>query len=227
MTADHTNQTKRLSVKYPFSFSSACVKTNKNLIQTICTLFLLNFIYACSSLPQHSVKEFNKLQQVSEWQVRGKVLLRNEKEKVSGYFFWHQNRKDYTLSVNSFIGTNVFSLKYEKGLATLQVDGKTYKNANPEQLVYQVTGQVLPVNNLANWMLGNVNTARPAFSQVKQNEKQQLSEFHYQASSFQPKWHVKYNQYQISQGLNVPSSMTVNAVGNKIKLTINDWEFIR
>mgnify|MGYP005991178507 CR=1 FL=1 len=194
-------------------------------------LFLIFSVTGCSISPSKNTQTFSSLNDVSHWQARGKVLLKNKDNKVSGNFFWQQKDKNFTLSLNSFIGTNILTLKSDNGLTTLEVDGKKYKDTDPELLVYRVTGQQIPVKTLADWMLALVASNNVNSNYVNDieyfEENKNLRSFSYQLNEFSPKWQVTYMQYQVHQGLTIPSDININTKKDKIKLSINSWEFIR
>lgn len=232
----------------PFNVINNVTKfvTSSASFRVLVSLVVLSLISACSTFsfdtsPNKPVNVTSALQ-LKEWQARGKVLLKNNNEKVSGYFFWHQNDDDFTLSLNSFIGTNVLTLSFQNQQAELQVDGKTYKGRDPETLIYRVTGNQIPVNTMSKWMMANVDTDSSNITQVSYFDEKQVEEFSTnkdnarsvkRLSSFvfksqqNQQWQVKYKSYKSQGLLTLPNTLNVQTSQHRIKLTINDWEFIR
>ncbi|NVK26371.1 MAG: outer membrane lipoprotein LolB [Gammaproteobacteria bacterium] len=196
-------------------------------LRSILLFFIIALMSACTSFDRSSSPspKVTHVNQLIEWQARGKVLLKNEQEKVSGYFFWHKNGDDFTLSLNSFIGTNVLTLNVKNGLSTLEVDGNSYQGNDPESLIYEVTGNNIPVSTLSSWLLGDVNNNNGYISDKKVVQKR-LQSFNYQAP-YEPAWLVKYDDYKLVDKLQLPHKLNVQNAKSRIKLTINDWEFIR
>ena len=208
-----------------------------HLVKTLFVFIALSILSACTTLtdvPSNAPLKLSSVKDLQEWQARGKVLLKHSDEKVSGYFFWHQNNESFTLSLNSFIGTNVLTLTFQDKLATLKVDGKTYKGVDPERLIYHVTGNKIPVNTMSNWMLANVSKKSKFVSQIKylsnanveDTSKPNIKSFVYNKAQNQT-WLVTYNSYKPKDTLMLPNTLNVQTSAHKIKLTINDWEFIR
>lgn len=148
-------------------------------------------------------------------------MLKNNKDKLSGYFFWQQKQNgDFKLVVTSFIGTNLMTLDYVNNNTSLKLDGKTYEGQNPEFLVYELTGSYIPVRNLANWMLGQ---APESATKTVTNNK--MTDFQYTDNNAK-NWQVSYKTYQNVSLLTLPEKITIEGLDNRIKLTINEWELL-
>lgn len=194
---------QRLSSLYKFAF----------------VIFYTLLLNACANKPNKTIR-FSSVDSLTEWQARGKVLLNNGKDKVSGYFYWHQVGNDYSLFVNSFIGTNILKLEVKNQQATLEADDKTYKSNNPELLIFKLTGNLLPVNSLSNWMIGQA----PEGKALDYNQ-QRLNSFVF--TNKQQTWQVSYQAFTQTGLLELPTKMKIKSQQHSIKLNINDWELIR
>lgn len=177
-------------------------------------------IQGCATKPQQMIDIAN-VDEVSNWNARGKLLIKNNKDKLSGYFFWQQQKNgDFKLVITSFIGTSLMTMEYKQGLAEVKIDGKTHQGNNPEFLIYQLTGSYIPVSNLSDWML-----AKAPETATKTVEQNQLKKFNYKDTHHND-WQVSYQSYQTVALLELPKQMTINGLGNRIKLTVNDWEIL-
>lgn len=193
----------------------------KAFYKRLFTLCLVLILQACSLSPNQRQMDVSHLDQLQNWNARGKLLIRNNKEKLSGYFFWQQQASgDYKLVINSFLGINLMTLDYQNGQTTIQLDGKTYKGADPEQLVFELTGSFIPVSHLSQWMLARA----PERAQTDYRDEQLIA-FDY-AGTDQTLWRVDYQSYQMASNLSLPNKMTIKGLNNRIKLTINEWEFL-
>lgn len=202
---------KRARMSYLKSFSVRIV---------ICAL-LFSFIQGCATAPRQALQNVSNIEQVSHWQARGKLLIKNSQDKLSGYFFWQQQGEhDFKLVITSFIGTSLMTLDYQNQLARIQIDGKSYTETNPERLLYRLTGNYIPVRHMAKWMLGQAPE-----DATKQNQGQQLQSFIYHDAGNND-WQVNYQSYQAVSQLNLPQKMTIQGLDSRIKLTINDWELL-
>lgn len=177
-------------------------------------------IQACATKPA-LLSKVDSIEQLENWNARGKLLLKNNKDKLSGYFFWQQKRDgNFKLVITSFIGTNLMTLNYSDGSTDLKIDGKSYQGQHPELLVYQLTGSYIPVRNLAQWML-----AQAPKNAEKSMKAGKLSGFTYKDSN-NKNWQVKYQTYKSVAELSLPEKITIEGLNNRIKLTINDWELL-
>lgn len=177
-------------------------------------------IQACATKPQQNL-DVTSVEQLTDWNARGKLLLKNNKDKLSGYFFWQQkNNGDFKLAITSFIGTNLMSLTYADQHTELTLDGKQYRGENPEQLIYQLTGSYIPVRNMAKWML-----AQAPSSAEKSISEQQLKGFSYKDDNAN-QWQIEYQTYQKVALLTLPEKVIIEGLDNRIKLTINEWELL-
>lgn len=183
-------------------------------------LFLSLLIQGCATKPAQII-DFASIDEISNWNARGKLLIKNNKDKLSGYFFWQQQKNgDFKLVITSFIGTSLMTMEYQQGLAEVKIDGKTHQGSNPEFLIYQLTGSYIPVSNMANWML-----AKAPETASKTVEQNQLKNFNYRDTHLND-WQVSYQSYQTIALLELPKQLTINGLGNRIKLTVHDWEIL-
>ncbi len=192
----------------------------RRLQQVTFLLFFSLLIQGCATKPAQII-DFANIDEISNWNARGKLLIKNNKDKLSGYFFWQQQKNgDFKLVITSFIGTSLMTMEYQQGLAEVKIDGKTHQGNNPEFLIYQLTGSYIPVSNLADWML-----AKAPASASKTVEQNQLKSFNYKDTHLND-WQVSYQSYQTIALLELPKQLTINGLGNRIKLTVNDWELL-
>ena len=184
------------------------------------TLLLISLLVlqACATKPIVN-QNINKVEQINQWQARGKLLVKNGKEKMSGYFFWQQyNSEEFKLVITSFIGTNVLTLEHKLGNSQLQIDGKTYNGSKPEHLIARLTGNYIPVTYLANWMLAK---SPPSAKTNYINDSLTRFEHLDKANAL---WTVKYQNYQAVGQVSLPQNMTVKGLNSSIKLSINNWD---
>jgi len=189
-------------------------------MKVITTIVVIAFIQACATQPKQ-LSNVSDIAQVSHWNARGKLLIRNNKDKLSGYFFWQQQgEQDFKLVITSFIGTNLMTLTYKDAFTEIKLDGETYTGKDPEQLVYELTQSYIPVKHMASWMLAKAPKEAEATK-----TKELLTSFTYQDPSLNT-WQVAYQSYKTVSSMSLPEKMTINGLNNRIKLTINDWELL-
>ncbi len=203
-----------------FANSQSIASLLSHRTKLIFSVIFVVLLQACATKPLQ-LKDVANIAELKNWNARGKLLLTNNKDKLSGYFFWQQNQNgDFKLVITSFIGTNLMTLDYQNRQTEIKLDGKTHKGAHPEQLVYNLTGSYIPVLNMATWML-----AQAPESAAQKSENGQLKSFNYRDDSFN-NWQIDYQSYKPVSQLNLPEKMTIKGLNNRIKITINEWELL-
>lgn len=187
----------------------------------ILLVFLL-FITGCaqqistSSVPNEQWRE--QLSTVKDFNAEGKMAFISPEDRQSANFIWQQLDKDYSLSLNTFIGTNVLKLTQQDQLASVLYDGKEYQSADAQQLVYQLSGWVLPMDEPQQWLLGNIAAQDAQFDQL-----QRLTQASWQSPNGLT-WQIKYSNYEAYNGVWLPSRISLIQDNIRVKLQINDWQ---
>lgn len=174
----------------------------------------------CVSLTPPPNQNITNISQLSQWHASGRILLKQDKEKTSGYFYWQHSNKQSRFSINSFIGTNILTLSINDEGASLQIDGKQYHGSNADELVYRMTGMIIPVAHLSTWITGRQLGGE---QDVVLNTNNTLKQFVY-PESIQP-WQVNYAKYASIKGINLPNSVSLKTSDTSIKLAISKWQF--
>jgi len=160
----------------------------------------------------------DSLQKIKNWTARGKMMVADNKERVSGYFYWQQNGRDFSFSLDTIIGTNLFSLEYKDGISIVKADGKQYKGSDPQTLIYKLTGHQLPISNMPNWLLGKVgeDVINPNYDQ-----NQRITSFNYQANF--KTWLINYVNWEPRPPLFLPKTLNLSTDTNRVKISVSSW----
>lgn len=190
-------------------------------------LIIINSSVGCTSIDDgYSVQSNNNLPkqkaQLTQWQVSGRILISTAEDKHSGYYYWQQNEETFTLSVNSFLGTNILTLKSDTDKSSLKFDGDTYYDQDASILLYRLTGNYVPVHNFKYWLLG-LTTGQE--SNIESDSTGQVSSFDFFSLS-NTKWQVQYASGEITSGYILPKQVTVKGQKTKIKMSLSTWELI-
>ena len=128
----------------------------------VITVILLTgvFLSACSTAPkgpQHAVNltaQLEKVAEIQRWQMRGKIAFKQGNEAVSLNLVWKNDSGDFDFRLSNFLGVSMVDLNVTSEQSTLVVDGETYYDAEPESLIYNTTGIIIPVAPLLSWVKG-------------------------------------------------------------------------
>ncbi|WCH23961.1 lipoprotein insertase outer membrane protein LolB [Aeromonas salmonicida] len=193
------------------------------------TLFLRIFTFGCLLLlagctttqPQRDQvnwqKERTRLEQLSHWQLSGKMAIITAQQKGSARVNWQQNGDDYRLNLTSLIGTHILELSRSKGEITLiDNEGNPHQSQDAEALIYQLTGWDIPVQGLPEWIKG-----LPGKAEFELNSDSSL------ASVRDGQWQIVYGDYRDQDGYRLPHLLTMTGQGSRLKLQINQWTLAR
>lgn len=209
--------------------------TNKITIMTkkLSTLLTILFLlYGCASnknIEQSQPIEYqskeariNKVKKIQQWQINGKIafIQQNERESASLFWLYDQSNEKQTLKLTTYLGINVLSLNSEKDIHAVEIDGENYQHENLDQLIYSLTGLMLPTKALPYWLKGL------AFSDndlVVYNENSglpsKLTSF-YQGNE----WQINYKKYQRVDEVNLAHQFTIKQNNLTIKIVLNQWK---
>ncbi|WP_241904122.1 lipoprotein insertase outer membrane protein LolB [Shewanella sp. 10N.286.52.B9] len=192
----------------------------KHLLLMSCLL-----LTACSIRPPHTLAE-TQVKHPSDaqaWELQGKLAFRSSSDKFSTNLFWlHDQSSQYDrdeLTLTTMIGTTVLSLKSENGLASLDIQDKTYTDNNPERLIYRVSGMTIPINKLPLWITGQV---APDDEVLEYNPDGSIKRF--SSADNGGDWLVSFMSYQQQSGAKLPRLLQINRADVQIKIQINQWQ---
>ena len=193
-------------------------------------IFIIGLVNGCSTKPitnaqttQSIDERTQQLLQLNDWQLTGKIAFIQSSKRESASLSWHYNDTDNSqeLDLNSYLGINVLHLTSNNNLHTIEVDGKTYKSRNLDQLITSLTGFNLPTKALVYWLKGLPFSAN---DKIQYHDDTQLpvsltSEYNNQL------WQINYANYQPNNGVQLASSFTLKQHDLLIKISIKKWTF--
>lgn len=187
----------------------------------LCCLFLA----ACSVKPPHKLTDIDVSQasEANAWEIQGKLAFRSNADKFSTNLFWFHdntfNQPHDDLKLTTVIGTTVLSLTSQYGLTSIDVQGKTYTDRDPQQLISRVSGMQIPLNKLPLWITGQVT---PDDEVLEYNSDGTIKAF--TSKDMGEDWQVKFISYQQQSGASVPRLLQIDRADVQIKIQINQWQ---
>jgi len=196
---------------------------------------LLVLVSACTTVPEGPKQAVNltaqlkKVADVNQWQMRGKIAFRQGKEGASVNLNWKNDSGDFDFRLTNFLGVTLVDLTVDNEQSVLEADGETYKDAEPEPLIYQVTGMIIPVDSLLSWVKG-LPLAGDKYTLTDKGLVNTLeSECNYCRN-----WQVSYGNYGSVETTNaeqvwLPHSITLtqveteNSPKTQLKIKIYQW----
>ena len=190
-------------------------------------LLLVSLVFvSCSTRPPEQVDLNSQQHQVAlanlnHWQIRGRLGFKSPEQKPqSASLSWSQNLNEYQLSLNTILGTSILSMQGNEHGATLKADDETYTGANASELIWQITGWTLPIEQLPIWIKGK----SLAGDKVVLAQQGWISQLQPSCSTCSG-WILDYSAYAIVNQLWLPHKIVLRHNLKQIQVTIkvNTW----
>jgi outer membrane lipoprotein LolB len=154
----------------------------------------------------------------SAWQLNGRVSLTRGEEGWHASLRWQEQADSYFLKISGPLGQGGFQLNGDsQGVVLVDADGQTFVARDADTLLQQVTGWQLPVLGLRYWIRGLVAPAAGE-AQASRDEAGRLS------SLTQSGWVIKYNRYQLVDGVSLPSKLQLLHEDISVRVVVDKWE---
>jgi outer membrane lipoprotein LolB len=205
-------------------FKHKIKKLIRNSILIITNVVLL---FGCAQLPDNPTnvqweQHQQRLATLEHYSASGKLGFISPDERRSMNFYWQQNGSETQLRLTSLFGQTLLKLSMTPNQTQIDTyEGEHYESANGQQLLYQLTGLTIPLNQLPNWLKGAAN----------KGDKYTLLETNTLASQTRNVdnnfWQVNYQRYSDINGqstpLPLPSLLQLKQEAIKINLQISQW----
>ena len=191
---------------------------NFRLILLVFFLFLTGCVQTIPESTPPSDTWRTSLKQIKHFRSEGKMAFISPQKRLSANFVWQQQDDEYSLDLNTFIGTNVLRLKRHPYIVELDIDGEQYQGHNAQSLVYRLSGWLLPLDTPEQWLLAAYDAESAQFDQ------QQRVRSACWLSPDNRQWQIRYQNYEAIQGVWLPTRITLSHDTLRVKLLINEWQ---
>ncbi|WP_070967130.1 lipoprotein insertase outer membrane protein LolB [Vibrio sonorensis] len=188
---------------------------------------ILVFLSGCSTTPDSFTNvEFDLHQQrlasISEYQAFGKIGYISPQQRESLNFQWQHSQDGSELRLTTFLGQTVLKLNLSPSGAEVETyEGDIIKDRDAQVLIYQLTGLMIPIEPLSDWLLGKPSGAKTYVL----NDTNTLQSLEKQISG--QKWKLNFLSYRDHnhQGfpLPLPSKLRLEHQDTKINIVISKW----
>jgi outer membrane lipoprotein LolB len=157
-----------------------------------------------------------KQQEITSFDVVGRVGVHHDNEGFSGNIDWrHQAQRDEIL-ITSPLGQGVAQIIRADNMVRLVTsEGETHVAPDAETLTEQVLGWRLPLSGLRWWVLGRVEPGKQA--------KTRLRDDGWLDSLDQDGWHIDFLDYQQVEKAFLPSRIFLTRGNLEVKLIVGQW----
>lgn len=99
----------------------------------------------------------NHVEAVKQWQLDGRLSLRNRNEISTASFSWQQRGKDFTLEVIGPFGQGAMHMEKTKDRITVQHNGEIFELTYKRQIIAEMLGIPVDAESLQYWFRGIPN----------------------------------------------------------------------
>jgi len=156
---------------------------------------------------------------LSQWQFSGKFAIKTPQQKEGLKIHWSQKEQQFNIKLLTIFGITVLTIEGNEHQVTIEADDGPVRGHSAEQLIWQLTGWHIPVNQLQHWLVGDVINA----SDVTLNAQGYFTQGIIIDSLNRP-WQLTLGNYKQVQGRTMPHSLRLQRENSLLKLAINQWQ---
>lgn len=170
--------------------------------RTLFSVGMLSLLSACVSQPPvlENTAEFvfRTPDDMSTWAANGKFSFRSPDNRESGQFYWNQNGDDYLLRLVGPFGMGTAEVENKSGNLTVRSRGETYQGDITDQLLLELTGISVPLNQLSNILVGGGQLTQSA-------------------------WQVEYQAAMMVDDYLFPERLTLTSGDQVLQIFVSRW----
>ncbi|UBX51106.1 lipoprotein insertase outer membrane protein LolB [Providencia alcalifaciens] len=162
--------------------------------------------------------------ELRDYQTRGSFVYiggqgTGTETKTYAKFFWQQYTPEkYRLLLTNPLGSRELELSVEPDLAKLTTkDGQTHMSDVPSELIYQLTGMDIPIDDLTAWLVGSPGRA----TEYTLDSNHLLKSVTFKING--ETWKLDYLSYDTKTSPMLPNHMELKQGDKVIKLKMDSW----
>jgi outer membrane lipoprotein LolB len=202
-------------ISFPIAISLACLM----LISCTTVKEQVEKQTPASLQPAGWIAEKVKRQQVSYWEIRGRLGLQTEKTGGSMDIIWKQAGEDYTIRLIAPLGAGNYMIQGGKDFAEIRFpDGEKQIVDNVDDIFASALEVDLPTSAIKDWVRGLPAGALPV-KQIEWNEQGLIKRVK------QSGWNVEMTRYSGTK-VSMPHSIFVSRENNDdldVRLVLRQW----
>jgi outer membrane lipoprotein LolB len=157
------------------------------------------------------------LNNLNFWRLAGRISIRFQDDAWSASLYWQQEQDSYNIKIVAPLSQGTIELIGDMGSVSLRThDDQVYTNDDVDLLLQKILGLSIPVSSLKYWIKG-IPDPDIITEDFTLEDRGKLSEL------IQSGWHVKYQAYTRSGGIEFPSKLEITHDGLLLKISINNW----
>lgn len=156
---------------------------------------------------------------INQYKARGSLFYLSNKTKFYSRFFLRQfSPENYHLLLINLVGIIEVDLKVRSNIVQLiDHNGKIYTSDNAEEMIYKLSGMVIPLNSLRQLIVKPLSRSRD----YTQDNRYNCRRLKYQQGNLS--WIVDYQHDSGELASQLPSRLELKQDDRRIILKINSW----
>ncbi|WP_256383740.1 lipoprotein insertase outer membrane protein LolB [Photobacterium toruni] len=159
-----------------------------------------------------------QLQQLTNYHAQGVFGYISPQQRVTLTFNWQNQADDYQLILTKMYKTVLKLDAHPNAVTLIAPDGKTYHGTDAAQLVQQLTGISLPLQQMQDWLIGLPTGA----DNYLLNKNDQVAFLTKKIAG--RTWEMHYSTYDNTQVPSLPTLMTLKQGNLTIKIKVSQWK---
>ncbi|RPB36899.1 lipoprotein localization factor LolB [Vibrio diabolicus] len=197
-------------------------------LRSFILFFLSCLLLACCSSVPESVTSVEwqaheqRLETIQDFQATGKLGYIGPDQRQNLNFYWKHSSALSQLRLTTILGQTALKLTITPQGATVETyDDQVLSSRSANQLIYRLTGLMMPVEHMPDWLLG-LPTDADKFQLSPTNTLQALNK-----QIGLNDWRIAYQRYGDvqwhEQSLPLPNKLKLTTADVKINLVITKW----
>jgi outer membrane lipoprotein LolB len=166
---------------------------------------------------RHWLEHRERVRALTEWQLQGRVAIRNEAEGWSANFDWQQVGGRYRIRLRGPFGQGAVELHGDPaGVWLKRQDAAPVFAHNADDLLYRETGWQLPIAGLSAWLRGLPDDAsRADFDWDSEGRLTRLE---------QNGWKIDFRRYRSVGERQLPDKLQLRRDDLLVKVVVDGWQ---
>ncbi|MEM7206909.1 MAG: lipoprotein insertase outer membrane protein LolB [Pseudomonadota bacterium] len=192
-------------------------------MRVVLPLVLLLSITACAapdkftpsdSRDAHWQAHVQAVSNMQKWRAMGRIAVKTKDDGGTVRLIWDQNQDDYTVRLSAPLGKGVVRLRStENGAELSNSDGSIITGKSAEELVRQVFGWQMPIDQLGHWLTGLPGQ----HAEYSLNTQSLLGSLNWK------QWEAQFERYTDDRYPPLPSKIRVASNDVEIRVVIDSW----
>ena len=159
-----------------------------------------------------------RLSQISNWLLQGRVGIETATESGSAALRWEQKGEQYSMRIMAPLSQGTFELTgSDEGVRLRSPDNQILSARDPEALMSRQLGWSLPVSGLRYWVLGIPSPLRP-IEHIRVDENGRMLDLQ------QDGWRISIQRYGTVAGEELPDKIFMENSPLKVRMVIGEWQ---